>query len=124
MTHLPGDRPERQKNFHDKDGHHIFPHPETYELRKSYWTSWDRRYAAHLDLHRELLKNPEPVEGDPAAVLALFEHIGKLEQIIAKEKLLILAIREKYAAGGEVDEKEIRGVLRAGSTVDEKETGS
>lgn len=97
MTKLPGDRPERQRNFHGTKGEHLFPHPETYELRKAYWTAWDRRYAAHLDTHRELLKNPEPVDGDSPKVHALFEHIAHLEKIIAKEKLLIIALREMAA---------------------------
>lgn len=121
MTHLPGDRPERQKNFHDKDGHHLFPHPETYEPRKSAWTTWDRRYAVHLDRHRELLANPEPQEGDPKVVADLFLHIEVLKQIIDKEKRLINAIREKYAAGGEVDDRRIIGVLTGVDELDEKE---
>ena len=78
---------------------------------------WERRYAAHLDRHRELVKNPEPVDGDPEVVLTLFRHIELLKSVIDKEKLLILALREKIAAGGEVDGKSI---MRMITSVDEK----
>lgn len=119
MTKLPGDRPERQKNFHGTKGEHLFPHPAEYLPRKSEWSAWDRRYAAHLDRHRELVRNPEPVDGDPEAVTSLFRHIEVLKIIIEKEKLLIIALREKVAAGGEVDEKSITRIVNA--STDERE---
>lgn len=117
MTKLPGDRPEPQKNFHGTRGEHLFPHPETYELRKSYWTAWDRRYAAHLDAHRKQVTDPDPLPGDGPAVEALFAHIAHLEQIIAKEKLLIVTLRERAAqAPDDMTETDarVRGMLRAG----------
>lgn len=117
MTKLPGDRPDRHRNFHGAGGEHLFPHPSEY-MARSQWSAWDRRYAAHLDRHKELATNPEPVDGDPEAVVSLFRHIELLKSIIAKEKLLILAVREKIAAGGEIDEKSITRLI---TTVDEKE---
>lgn len=110
MSSLPGDRPERQRNFHDKDGTHLFPHPESYEPRTSRWNTWEKRYAAHLDRHQELARNPEPMEGDPDMVGALFAHIGHLEQIIAKEKQLIITLRLKLAAGAPLDEVDVRSI--------------
>lgn len=112
VTRLPGDKPDRQKNFHGADGRHLFPHPGSYHVRKAEWTAWDRRYAAHLDRHKELIENPEPVEGDHPAVVALFEHIASLEQTISKEKRLIIAIRQKAAQDREVDEVELRQVQK------------
>lgn len=117
MTQLPGDRPERQRNFHGADGRHLFPHPRTYEPRKAAWTAWDRRYAAHLDRHKELVQNPEPMPGDAPAVIALFEHIAHLELIIAKEKQLITALRQRAALYPEADElemPELRAAIRKG----------
>jgi hypothetical protein len=110
MSKLPGDRPERERNFHDKDGRHPFPHPSTYEPRKSLWTASERRYAAHLDRHKDLAINPEPMDGDHPAVTALFEHIEHLQLIIEKEKQLIHALRLKEAAGAEVDGLDVRAV--------------
>jgi hypothetical protein len=103
--------PDR-KNFHDSRGHHLFPHPETY-ARRSDWTTWDREYAKHLDRHRELIANPEPVKGDPEAVVALFAHIEHLRAIIKKEQQLILALRQRAAAGVEGDDLETREIRRA-----------
>lgn len=113
VTRLPGDKPDRQKNFHGADGRHLFPHPGSYHVRKAEWTAWDRRYAAHLDRHKELIENPEPVEGDTPAVTALFEHIAHLEQIVKKEKQLIVALRQRAALYPEADESEAeRRVVR------------
>lgn len=97
MTRLPGDRPERQRNFHGTRGEHLFPHPETYEPRRSAWTAWERRYAAHLDEHQRQATDPSPLPGDGPKIHALFEHIAHLEQIISKEKQLIVALREMAA---------------------------
>lgn len=110
MSKLPEDRPERQRNFHGTKGEHLFPHPEQYEPRKSAWTAWERRYAAHLDRHMELASNPEEMIGDHPAVTALFNHIRHLELIIEKEKQLIIALREKAAAGADPDEKDITAI--------------
>lgn len=110
MSKLPNDRPERQRPFHDKDGRHLYPHPRTYEPRKSLWSAVERRYAAHLDRHAELAVNPERMEGDHPSVLALFDHIEHMEQIIAKEKQLVIALREKLAAGADLDEKDVSAV--------------
>lgn len=118
MTKLPGDKPDRQRNFHGTRGEHMFPHPDQYEPRRSRWSAWEKRYAAHLDRHRDLVSSPEPVDGDPEVVTSLFRHIELLRSIIDKEKLLILALREKVAAGGEVDGKSIMKMINA---VDEKE---
>lgn len=107
MSKLPNDRPERQRNFHGKDGRHLFPHPSTYESRRSVWTAWERRYAAHLDRHAELADNPERMEGDHPSVLALFDHIEHLEKIIAKEKQLVIALRQKLAFGADLDDKDV-----------------
>lgn len=106
MTRLPGDKPERTRNFHGTKGEHLFPHPGTY-ARKSDWTAWDRRYAAHLDRHRELIDNPEPQDDDPQIILDLFAHIEHLEKIVAKEKLLITALRQRAAQHPEADELEM-----------------
>lgn len=110
MSSLPGDRPERERNFHLKDGTHAFPHPSTYEPRRSLWSASERRYAAHLDRHAELAKNPEPMDGDPQVVTDLFAHIEHLKLIIEKEKLLIIALRQKQAAGAEPDDKDVKAV--------------
>lgn len=112
MSTLPGDKPDRQRNFHDSKGRHIFPHPREYQSRKGDWTAWDKRYAEHLDRHQELLKNPEPMDGDPAAVHALFEHIACLESIIEKEKKMIVALRQKAVLGAPEDDLD-RDVERA-----------
>jgi hypothetical protein len=118
MTRLPGDRPERQKNFHGADGRHLFPHPRAYATRKSEWTAWDRRYAAHLDRHKELVDNPEPQPGDSPAVLALFDHISEQQSIIAKEKQLIHVLRQRAAEHPEADDlwqaEELRQRIRRG----------
>lgn len=106
MSALSGDRHERERNFHGTRGEHLFPHPSQYEPRSSRWNSWEKRYAAHLDRHKELARNPEPMEGDSEAVTTLFGHIAELEQIIAKEKLLIRALREREAAYPEADHTE------------------
>lgn len=112
MGAIPGERkPEHWRNFHGARGEHLFPHPETY-ARRSEWTAWDRRYAAHLDRHKELAASPEPMEGDPEVVVSLFAHIESLERIIEKEKKLILAVRQKMAAGAEPDDKELEAVRR------------
>lgn len=113
MGTLPGDRPDPQRNFHDSGGQHRFPHPDTYEPRRSRWSTWEKRYAAHLDRHRELSTNPEPMDGDSETVAALFEHIGVLEQIIAKEKKLIIALRQRAAEHPEADEADLPGLRSA-----------
>lgn len=117
MSVLPGDRPDRSRVYHDKDGRHLFPHPSTYESRKSHWSAVERRYAAHLDRHKELVENPEPMQGDAPAVTALFEHIAHLELIIVKEKQLITALRQRAALYPEADElemPELRAAIRKG----------
>lgn len=118
MTKLPGDRPERSRNFHGSKGEHLFPHPRTYEPRRSCWSAWERRYAEHLDRHKELADNPEPMDSDPKVVADLFAHIECLEKIIEKEKQLIRALREKFAQGSELDEKDataLRRITRGGA---------
>lgn len=116
MGVIPGERkPELRVQFHDKDGNHRYPHPKTYEPRRSLWSGAERRYAAHLDRHAELAANPEPMDGDPEVVVSLFAHIEVLKSIIDKEKMLITALRQKAAAGTEPDDKEldeIRHMLR------------
>lgn len=114
MSTLPGDRPDRQRNFHDKDGRHMYPHPSTYESRKSLWSAVERRYAAHLDRHRELATNPERMEGDHPAVTALFDHIEHMERIIEKEKQLVIALRQKLAAGADLDDRDVSAVRMIG----------
>lgn len=114
MSRIEG-TPER-KNFHDSRGGHLFPHPETY-ARRSDWTTWDRDYARHLDRHRDLIRNPEPMKSDPQVVTDLFTHIEHLKAVIKKEQQLITALRQRAAAGGEGDDLEtgeIRRVLRKG----------
>lgn len=117
MTRLPGDKPDRQRNFHGARGEHLFPHPETYEPRRSRWNAWEKRYAAHLDAHRQQATDPSPLPGDGEAVLALFAHIERQEKIIAKEKLLIVALRQRAAQApddmAEVDAR-VRRTLAAG----------
>lgn len=109
---IPGERKvESRRNFHGPKGEHLFPHPSTY-ARRSEWSGWDKAYAAHLDRHRELADNPEPMEGDHPAVVALFEHIENLKSIIKKEQRLITALRQKAAQGREVDEAELEAVRR------------
>lgn len=110
VSKLPGDKPDRQRNFHGTKGEHLFPHPRTYHMRKAEWTAWDRRYAAHLDRHMELARNPERMEGDAPSVTALFDHIEHLQLVIEKEKMLIVALRQKLAAGADLDERDVRAV--------------
>lgn len=111
MSSLPGDRKlESRRQFHSKDGTHLFPHPDTYEPRRSRWSTWERQYAAHLDRHAELATNPEPMDGDPKVVTDLFQHIGILLEIVEKEKQLIITLRQKQAAGAEPDERDIKAV--------------
>lgn len=115
MGDIPGMK--NRKNFHDSKGEHLFPHPETY-ARRSEWTAWDRAYADHLDRHRELIANPEPMEGDPEAVQTLFLHIEHLRSIIKKEQQLIHTLRLRAARPGGVDDRdteEIRRLVREGS---------
>ena len=109
MTDIEGMRSRR--NFHDARGGHMFPHPRTF-ARKSDWTAWDRAYAAHLDRHRELAENPEPMDGDLPVVASLFAHIEHLKAIIRKEQQLIVAIRQKAAEGLEIDDKDARTIRR------------
>jgi hypothetical protein len=112
MGLIEGSRERR--NFHDSKGGHLFPHPETY-ARRSEWTAWDRDYAKHLDRHRELIANPEPMKGDPQIVTDLFAHIEHLRAIISKEQQLITALRQKAAEGAETDDRdtdEIRRIIR------------
>lgn len=117
MTAIPGERVlEHRRNFHGTRGEHLFPHPESY-ARRSDWTRWDRAYAAHLDEHRRQATDPSPLPGDGPAVTALFEHIESLTAIIAKEKLLIVALRQKAAqTPDEMDELDsrVRSTLREG----------
>lgn len=110
MSDIPGMK--NRRNFHGTKGEHLFPHPRHYSPRKADWTAWDRAYAAHLDRHAELAENPEPMEGDPPVVVSLFAHIELLKSIIAKEKMLIAAVRQKLAAGAEPDDKELDEVRR------------
>lgn len=112
MTHLPGDRRVRGQLFHDSRGRHAYPHPETYEPRRSMWTTWERRYAAHLDRHKELIENPEPEPGDSQVITDLFAHIRHLEKIIDKEKQLIRALRERAASHPEADEADLGALHR------------
>lgn len=109
------------RDWHDAQGRHTRPHPATHMPRKSDWTAAERRYAAHLDRHRELADNPEPMDGDSEAVTALFEHIASLEQIVIKEKRLIQALRERAAAYPEADEREhdeaVQRIVRKGGSL-------
>lgn len=117
MTKLPGDRPERERDFHGRDGRHQHPHPSSYEPRKGSWTAWEKRYAAHLDEHERQATDPSPLPGDGPAVTAVFEHMEGLRKIIEKEKLLIVALRQKAAqhpeADGLDDERMVRRMVRA-----------
>lgn len=99
--------------WHNPDGSHRHPHPKTYQPSMSYWTGVERRYAAHLDRHQELIENPEPMKGDSAAILSLFEHMEHLKQIIEKEKLLIQALRQRASEHPEADELEMNGLRKA-----------
>lgn len=107
MSALPGDQPDRQRNFHGTRGEHLFPHPSSYEPRRSAWSAWERRYAAHLDRHKELAENPEPMDGDGETVKALFAHIEHLRAIIKKEQQLVVALRQRAAEHPEADELEL-----------------
>ena len=116
MTEIPGERrAEVRRAFHGPDGRHLYPHPATYESRRSRWSGAERAYAAHLDRHRELAENPEPMPGDSKTVTALFAHIETLRAIIEKEQQLIIAVRQKEAQGAEGDDLEdVRRTLRQG----------
>lgn len=118
MSKLP-DHPDRGK-WHGADGTHLFPHPGQYESRKSLWSAQERRYAAHLDRHKELADNPEPMDDDPDVVTALFAHIDNLQAIIAKEKKLIIALRQRRAMGATIDERAVSDVLRSHGVIDER----
>lgn len=95
MSKLPGQRDHAF--WHNPDGGHRHPHPETYEPRRARWSALEKAYAAHLDMHRKQATDPDPLPSDGPAVQALFEHIEHLQAIIAKEKLLIVALRERAA---------------------------
>lgn len=114
MSKLPGDKPlEHRRNFHGTKGEHLFPHPRTYEPRRSRWTGWEKAYAAHLDRHKELAENPEPMPGDSQVVTDLFAHIEHLRAIIRKEQQLIVALRQRAAEHPEADELEMEGLRKA-----------
>lgn len=114
MGDIPGERPlEHRRSFHGPKGEHRFPHPRTYESQRSAWSTWERRYAAHLDRHAELAVNPEPMKGDSQVITGLFAHIETLESIIAKEKLLITALRQRAAEHPEADDLEMPDLRRA-----------
>lgn len=83
--------------WHDPDGRHRHPHPSSYEPRRSRWTSVEKAYAAHLDWHEKQATDPDPLPDDGPAVQALFEHIENLQKIIAKERVLIVALRQRAA---------------------------
>lgn len=95
MSKIPGQRDHAF--WHDPDGHHRHPHPSSYESRRSRWSALEKAYAAHLDFHEKQATDPDPIEGDGPAVQALFAHLEHLAKIMAKEKLLIVALRQKAA---------------------------
>lgn len=53
------------------------------------------------------------MDGDPEAVTSLFQHIGVLEPTIAKEKKLIIALRQRAAEHPEADEADLPGLRSA-----------
>lgn len=105
MSKLPGHH--NPAHWHDARGGHRMPDPRLFGAGypKPHWDSDDRAYVRHLERHEELAENPEPMDGDPREVSMLFEHIRTLEATIAKEKLLITALRQK-AAQAQPDELE------------------
>lgn len=109
MSKAPG-RPDRAF-WHDPDGRHRHPHPSSYEPRRSRWTAVEKAYAAHLDWHEKQATDPDPLPGDGPAVQALFEHIENLKKIIAKEKLLVVVLRQRAAQNPEGVRETDRRVL-------------
>lgn len=106
--------PREPRHWHTADGRHTQPHPRDYEDRRSYWSTGQRAYAKHLDRHADLALNPEPMAGDPKVVADLFAHIARLESIIAKEKLLIIAVRQRAAEAPGHDDRDVADALRQG----------
>lgn len=109
MTRLSGEEP---RQWHDAQGRHTQPHPESYETRRSYWSSRERAYARHLDKHRKQATDPSPLPGDSRVIGRLFDHIEMLQKIIEKEKLLIVALRQRAAKAPEADDKDVAEALR------------
>lgn len=91
MARLTGGEP---RHWHDRTGRHRMADPRPFA--KTHGLDPDeKRYATHLDRHDELNAFPERQENDGPAVLALFDHIEHMESIIAKERLLIVALRQQ-----------------------------
>lgn len=94
--------PREPGHWHDADGRHTSVDPRTY-ARPSEMTREGRAYARHLDAHAALRDHPEPLPGDPPAVLALIAHQESLRAIIKKESQLIAALRERQASYPDAD---------------------
>lgn len=92
MTRLSGSEP---RHWHDSRGRHRMPDPRAVEVAACYRDRDERAYLTHLEEHEALAEVPEPQPDDGPAVVSLFEHIESLEQIIRKERQLIIALRLK-----------------------------
>ena len=94
MSKLTGGEP---RHWHDSRGRHKMADPQEFlrETNRVYWSRDEREYADHLEEHRGLSQEPEPRPDDGPQVTALFEHIESLEAIVAKERQLIIALRQK-----------------------------
>lgn len=106
-----------RKHWHDRNGRHRMPDPRPFA--KTHGLDPDEKlYANHLDEHDRLNAFPEPQPGDGPAVLALFGHIEHLLKIVAKERLLIIALRQKDAETPDderaVEHERVLRALRAG----------
>lgn len=103
MSRITGKEP---RHWHGPRGEHRMVDPRKLELKRCYLDPDQRRYIEHLEAHEEQARDPQPRPDDGPAVRALFEHIECLETTVAKEKLLIIALRQKAAQAPEPDGKE------------------
>jgi hypothetical protein len=100
MSRITGNEP---KHWHDPKGRHRMSDPrDVYSGAAARHHDRDEQlYARHLEVHEILATDPEPLRGDPPAVAALFAHIESLEAVIAKEKQLVIALRQQAAQAPE-----------------------
>lgn len=102
MTEITGREP---RHWHDRTTHqHRMPDPRPYGLRGV--DPDTKAYAAHLAEHEASTECPDRMPGDHESVTALFDLIDSRFEEIKKMRLIIIALRQKFAAAPEPDEKE------------------
>jgi hypothetical protein len=104
MTIITGREP---KHWHDKDGRHRMPDPRQFkELHRRNWSPDEKRYADHLTEHEQAQDCPDRLPGDPEVIVSLFDLIDSRFAEVRKMRLLILALRQKFAAAPEGDDRD------------------